>query len=361
MDCSFEPDLTLDVWADRLMNSLEGRRYPLAASFELTERCNLSCVHCFINQSPNNRDVQERELTTKQWIEVIDQIADAGCLFLLISGGEPLLRKDFTEIFLHARHRGMIISLFSNATMLTAELADFLADNGLHSLEVSLYGATAETYEVVTGLPGSYERCLHGIELALERKIDTSLKTVLIKQNFHELQDLKALAERFGVKYRYDGLLWPRVDGGKNPTVYQIPQEDLLRLDEEDPERLEAWAEVSKLNEGQLLRSTRGLYCGAAFRSFHIDSSGNLNACMMLRNPSYNLREMPFSDAWEKLGKLRQLKRQQHTECESCEINALCQQCPGWSMQYYNDYETPVPFICELGKKRAERLCEVAI
>lgn len=361
MDCSFELDLSLDVWAESLMNSLAGRRYPLAASIELTERCNLSCVHCYINQAPNDRDVQERELTTAQWLGVIDQIADAGCLFLLISGGEPLLRKDFKEIFLHARRKGMIVSLFSNATLLTPELADFLADNGLHSLEVSLYGATAETYEDVAGLPGSFERCLHGIELALERKIDTSLKTVLITLNFPELQALKTLAEFFGVKYRYDGLLWPRVDGEKDTTIYQIPQEDLLRLDEEDPERLGAWAEVSKLNEGQLLRSTRVLFCGAAFRSFHIDSSGKLSACMMLRNPSYNLQEISFSDAWEELGKVRQLKRQQHSECEYCTVNALCQQCPGWSMQYYNDHETPVPFICELGKKRAERLSEVVI
>lgn len=361
MDCSFEPDLSLDVWAESLMNSLEGRRYPLAASIELTERCNLSCVHCYINQSPNDKDVQKKELTTKQWIEVIDQIADAGCLFLLITGGEPLLRKDFKEIFIHARRRGMIVSLFSNATMLTAELADFLADYGLHSLEVSLYGATEETYGKVTGSPGSYQRCLHGIELALERKIDTSLKTVLIKLNFHELQALKTLAERFGVKYRYDGQLWPRLDGKQDTFFYQIPYEDLLRLDEEDPERSRGWAEVSKTFEGQLLRSERVVTCGAAFRSFHIDSSGNLSACMMLRNPSYNLREMPFTVAWEELGKLRELKRQHHTECESCEINALCQQCPGWSMQYTNDYETPVPFICELGKRRAERLSEIVI
>ena len=361
MGCSFEPDLSLDVWAESLMNSLEGRRHPLSASIELTERCNLSCVHCYINQSPNNRDVQARELTTKQSIGLIDQIADAGCLFLLITGGEPLLRKDFKEIFIHARRRGMIVSLFSNATMLTTELADFLADYGLHSLEVSLYGATEETYGKVTGSPGSYQRCLHGIELALERKIDTSLKTVLIKPNFHELQALKTLAKRFGVKYRYDGQLWPRLDGKQDTFFYQIPYEDLLRLDEEDPERSRGWAEVSKTFEGQLLRSERVVTCGAAFRSFHIDSSGILSACMMLRNPSYDLREIPFTLAWEELGKLRELKRQHNTECESCEINALCQQCPGWSMHYINDYETPVPFICELGKKRAKQLTEILV
>lgn len=361
MNCSFEPDLTLDEWSTNLLNSLEGRRFPLGASIDLTERCNLSCVHCYINQSPNDRRAQERELTTAQWKGVIDQIADAGCLFLLISGGEPLLRKDFKEIFMHARQRGMIISLFSNATMLTPEMADFLADYGLHSLEVSLYGATAETYEKVTGIPGSFERCLRGIKLALERNIDTNLKTVLITLNLHELEALRSLAKRLGVKYRFDGQLWPRLDGKTDPTIYQISQEDLLNLDLHDDERLEGWSIVAEQYDGNFLRAKNVFFCGAAFRSFHINSTGNLVACMMLRKPSYNLLKIPFNVAWEELGKIRQLKRQQHTECETCPVNALCQQCPGWSMQYYGDYETPVPFICELGKKRAEQLSAILI
>jgi len=362
MNCSFEPDLSLDIWTESLLNSLAGRRHPLSASIELTERCNMACIHCYINQPPSDSAIQKKELSTAQWLEIIDQMADVGCLFLLISGGEPLLRKDFKDIFIHTRQRGMIVSLFSNGTMITPEIADFLAEYDLHSLEISVYGATAETYEKVTGLKGSFERCLRGIELALDRGIKTSLKTVLINQNFHELQALKDLAEHYDVNYRYDGLLWPRLDGEKDVISFcQIPQEDLLRLDFDDTERYDGWVEVKKQFEGQLLRSKQVISCGAAYRSFHIDAYGNLGACMMLRNPTFNLLDMKFSNAWEGLDIIRHKKRSQHIECEVCDINALCLQCPGWSMRCFEDYETPVPFICELGKKRSEQLNAIVI
>lgn len=354
MNCSLESDLSIDTWSKKLMDSLIGKRYPLIASIELTERCNLACVHCYINQTPHDTSVQKKELSTVQWLGIIDQIADAGCLFLLLTGGEPLLRRDFKEIFLHTRKRGMIVSLFSNATMITPELADFLADYNLHSLEVSLYGATPGTYEKVTGIPGSFERCLRGIELMLDRGIETSLKTVLITSNFHELHMMKELAEGLGVNYRYDGLLWPRLDGEKDVLKYQIPQDDLLELDFEDPDRASAWMEVSNQFEGQLTRSENVFSCGAGYRSFHIDSYGHMSPCMMLRDPKFNLLDMGFLTAWGELGKIRQLKRELRTECEACSINALCLQCPGWSMRYYDNYETPVPRVCELGKKRSE-------
>ena len=179
MDCSFEPELTLDDWAVQLISPLQNGRYPLSASIELTERCNLNCVHCFINQPAADKCARSTELDTTAWKRILDQMAEAGALFVLMTGGEPLLRKDFAEIFTHARRLGLLVTLFSNVTLLTPALADLLADLSLHSLEVSLYGATQETYEKVTGQPGSFRRCMRGIELALSRGLKISLKTVL--------------------------------------------------------------------------------------------------------------------------------------------------------------------------------------
>lgn len=99
MDCSFEPDLTLDEWVGNLFNSLGNERFPLSASIELTERCNLSCIHCYIKRAPNDLGAQARELSASEWKELIDQITNSGCLYLLISGGEPLLQKDFKRSF----------------------------------------------------------------------------------------------------------------------------------------------------------------------------------------------------------------------------------------------------------------------
>jgi len=281
-------------------------------------------------------------LNAAQWAGLIDQLADAGCLFLLITGGEPLLHPDFIEIFKHARKRGLLVSLFSNGTILTEEIADQLLAYNLNSLEVSLYGASNETYERVTGVPGAYDRCLHAVELALERGIPISLKTVLLTLNQHELYAIRRWVESLGLLFRYDGTIWPRLDGDLSPLAYQISGEDLLRLDIDDHERMEGWHHVANQFEGKYLRAEHVFTCGAAQRSFHIDPYGNLSACMMVRKPAFDLLGTGFMKAWETLGEIRNWKRKNGTECETCMINALCPQCPGWSLAIHGDFETPV-------------------
>jgi len=359
--CSFQPEINLDEWSEKLFAPLKGRRYPLGASIELTERCNLDCVHCYIKQPASNQAIKAQELSGSDWVGLIDQVTDKGCLFLVITGGEPLLHPDFIKIFKHARERGLLISLFSNATMFSPEIVDTLAAYNLNSLEVTLYGATQETYEKVTGIPGSFNRCLHGIELALEREIPVALKSVLLSINQHELEVMKHLAKDYHLDFRYDGILWPRLDGDQSPMRYKISQEALLNLDHEDQERLESWRITADQFTGNFLRSEYVFTCGAAQRSFHIDARGRLNPCMMVRKPSYDLRKMKFADAWEKLGEIRNWKRQKGTACETCSVNTLCSQCPGWSLAINEDYETHVPEICEIGKKRAENILQMTL
>ena len=353
MDCPTWPDLTLDDWAETLVAPLQGRRYPLGGTFELTERCNLACVHCFINQPVASRAAAARELSTLQVGALLDQVADAGCLFLLLTGGEALIRPDFPEIYRHARRKGMIVTLFTNGTLLTPRIADLLADLRPHSVEITLYGATEVTYERVTQVPGSYDRCRRGIDLLLERGITLSLKAVLLTLNRHELPGMAALADQLDVKFRYDGTLWPRLDGSDQPFAYRLSLEEMIALDREDPERRQAWDEQARSFAGQLIRADYIYGCGAGFRSFHVDCSGRLSACIMTRRPAYNLLQGDFREGWEALEAVVHRKRQQETACRTCTVGALCTQCPGWSQAVHGDDETPVEFVCELGRLRA--------
>jgi len=352
MNCSFDPDLSLDEFTLRLLESLGSARFPLSGSMELTDRCNLNCVHCYINQPAADPVASAKELDTHAWMSVMDQMAEAGTLFLLMTGGEPLLRQDFPEIFTHACRRGMLVTLFSNATMLTPDLADLLAEWGVHSLEVSLYGATRETYEKVTHQPGSYDRCLRGIELALSRGIKTNLKTVLLNTNRHELEAMQTLTEKFGMDFRFDSTLWPRLDGSTANMQYQISNQKMLQIDLEDPKRREAWEKTAHEYEGRLIRAEEIFSCGAGFRSFHIDSQGRMTPCMMVRKPAYDILSMGFSEAWARIGQVRELKREMRTSCETCAAGTLCTQCPGWSLALSGDYESINPEICEIGLLR---------
>lgn len=353
MDCDTFPELELSDWSQSLLAKLQGRRYPFSGTLELNERCNMNCVHCYINQPAADGVAKARELSTSQVKHILDQMASAGCLYLLLTGGEILLRADFAEIYRHAHQRGMILSLFTNATLVTTRVADLLAEWRPHLIDITLYGATRETYEKVTRLPGSYDRCMQGIHLLLERRLPVTLKSVLMKSNLHELSQMRALADELGVTFRYDGLLWPRLDGSQAPLEQQVTVEDLLLLDREDPKRQAEWVKMADSFIGQKPRTEFVYSCGAGYRNFHVDSRGWMSLCTMSRKGSQNLLATSFEQAWEALGKIRQAKRSQVTDCQTCTIGGLCMQCPGWSQAVHNDDETPVAFLCELGHRRA--------
>jgi MoaA/NifB/PqqE/SkfB family radical SAM enzyme len=185
--CEFDREITLDEFSLNILNSIGNDRYPLSGTIELTPRCNINCVHCYINEAAGDETIKAKELTTSLWKEILDQMAEAGTFFLMITGGEPLLRPDFDEIFQYARWKGMIVTLFTNGTMLSQEKAQMLAEWNLDQMEISLYGGTKECYEAVTRTPGSFERCMTGIRNALDAGLNLALKTIVLKENLHEL------------------------------------------------------------------------------------------------------------------------------------------------------------------------------
>ena len=137
---------------------------PLQACLELTYRCNIRCEHCYIPHRSG-----EGELSTDEWKRVIEQVTEAGCLFLLISGGEPFLRRDALEIYLHAKRNGLLVTLFTNGTMITPRIAEVLAEYPPFAVEVSVYGATRETYRSVTRVAGAYDQDPLGVVTAAPR------------------------------------------------------------------------------------------------------------------------------------------------------------------------------------------------
>lgn len=356
MDCQTFPELSISDWTDEIFIPLNGKRYPLMGTMELTDRCNYNCVHCYINQPAGSQVARQSELSTTEVMSILDQVSDAGCLFLLLTGGEIFLRPDFPEIYLHAKRRGLLINLFTNGSLITPTIADFLAKYPPRTIEITMYGATRETYERVTGLTGSYNRFLTAVELLLKRNLRVILKTVLLNENKHELNEIRSFAEQHELIYRYDGILWPRLDGSKKPSEHQIPLEEMVALDFSDPARRNAWKETAKSCTSLPIRKDLIYTCGAGLRSFHIDSQGRMTICAMSRCYGYDLKQIRFSDAWEQMGELRKLERKYSTPCQTCTLGALCTQCPGWSQVVHDDDETPVDFICQLAHMRAEKL-----
>ena len=251
----------------------------------------------------------------------------------------------------------MLISLFTNGTLITPQIADYLAEWRPWSIEISLYGRTQETYELVTGVPGSYARCMRGIELALDRGLRLSLKSVVVKANRHELPAMQAFAAELGVKFRYDALIWPRLSGEEGPLAVRMSAAEVAALDQDDEERRTAWAAMQQRFGGVPVRAETVYSCGAGFHAFHVDSQGKLSMCMMARRPAYDLLQGSFQDGWDNfLGALRRETRKLDTACRTCTVGVLCTQCPGWSQVVHGDDETPVDFVCELARLRAAEI-----
>jgi len=213
-------------------------RIPLTGSMELTWRCNLRCAHCYITASSSYGALAggRPELSTAEFCRVIDEVAAEGCLSLLLTGGEPLLRSDFLDIYRHAKRRGILLTLFTNGTLLNKKIVDELREWPPRRVEITLYGRTQETYERVTGVPGSHARCMAGIELLLEHQVPLQLKTMVMTLNRHELDAMKAFAAGLGLEFRYDALLNGCLDGSDGPLKYRVPPEEVVALDAADEE-----------------------------------------------------------------------------------------------------------------------------
>ncbi len=355
MQCPNIASLSYGEFSAALHEKAVHRRTPLAGTIELTSRCNLNCAHCYINEPLGSCQVSQRELSTQQWFHLIDQIVDEGCLWLLLTGGEVLVRPDFRRIYDYAKVKGLLVTLFTNGTLITRGLADHLAEWRPFAIEVTLYGRTRLTYEMVTRAAGSYDNCIRGIELLVERGLPLRLKAMVTTQNRHELREMKAYANQLGLDFGFDTDVNPRLNGDRTPLRYRLEPEEVLALDFEDARRREYFRKLCSHAAQWNQRSDSIYQCGVGTTDFFIDPYGNLRACMMTRTPGFDLTSGAFRDGWsDVLPLLVSQPPRKQSPCRTCRIRFICGQCPSWGEMENGDSEAPVEYLCRIAHLRAE-------
>jgi radical SAM protein with 4Fe4S-binding SPASM domain len=352
--CQSVPHLSYSAFAGRIGARVSADRIPLDGSIEVTFRCNLRCAHCFVNEPGGDRGLQRQELTAADIRRLTDEVVDRGCLWMLLTGGEPLLRSDIREIYLHMKRCGLLVTLFTNGTAVTPRFADLLAEWPPLVVEVSVYGSTPEVYERVTGVPGSFRRGLRGIELLLDRKVRLRLKTVPTNLNHADLDGMRTLAAGYGLEFQWDPLVNCRLDGTAGPAGVRLSPEQVLALEAREAKRAAAYRlEFSKASRVDARAEL--ITCGAYLHSFHIDPYGRLVPCMLLREPAYDLRQGTFREGWdEHFPSMRRQARTKAMPCDTCDLHSACDQCAGWAALETGDPEARVPFLCDLATLRAE-------
>ena len=346
-------EMGLDDYIGQYIN--QAGRILLSCVIELTRRCNNRCIHCFINKPCWDPEEKHKELNLKELQQILDDLAELGCLRLLLTGGEPLLREDFREIYLYAKKKGFLVTVFTNGTLITPTLADFFQEYPPRAIEITLYGATKSTYEKVTGIAGSYDNCLRGLRLLLDRSLSVRLKTVIIKANKHEFIPMRDFVQNLGLDFRFDALINARVDGERDVTQLRISPAEVVELDLTDPRRKQEFRRLYDRSAGNRANSGLLYKCGAGLNSVHIDPLGQLSLCTTSRTPSYDLRTGSLAEAWsEFIPDIRKHKVLRPGPCQTCDLSAICNQCPGWAQLESGDPEASVDFLCAVTRLRAE-------
>jgi len=244
-------------------------------SIEVTRRCNLKCAHCYNNLPLGDQEARRSELTYEEHCRILDEITQAGCLWLLYTGGEIFASTNFLDIYTYAKQKGLLITLFTNGTLITSKIADYLVQWRPFSIEITLYGRTKKTYEQVTGIPGSYDRCMRGIRLLMERGLPLQLKTMALTVNKHEIWDMKRFVEEdLGLEFKFDAMINCRIDCSQGPLGLLLTQEEVVALDLQDPKRVEEWKRFADQFNGpaHLTEHVDELYdCGGGINSFAVD------------------------------------------------------------------------------------------
>lgn len=348
----------------------KGRR-PLLTwlDVELTERCNNDCLHCSVNRPAGDEEARRREMDTGFVKDLLDQAAALGCLGVRFTGGEPLLRDDFEDLFLHGRTRGLRVMIFTNATLMTPRMARTLARvPPLEKVEVSVYGMRADSHEAVTRAPGSFEAARRGLGRLAEHRVPFVLKSAVLPPNRDERAEFEAWAARMtGGGGRPSFVvaldLRSRPDAARSGLIrsLRLPAREaaglLTGMDRDGGAELRRFvADYGGPAGDRLFTCLVGGGRGA------VDAYGHFQYCLTLRHPdtTCDLTQGSLRDAVLNLPpRLRGLKVRDAgylARCARCFLKALCLQCPAKSWAEHGTLDTPVDYFCDITHAQAEML-----
>jgi len=358
---------TLEIQQFPLWDKLKDKRVPLSFDLEITARCNNDCRHCYINLSAGDRAAQAAELTVAEISDIADQAVQLGAMWCLITGGEPLLRPDFADIYLVLKRKGLLVSVFTNATLVTEEHARLFKKYPPRDIEVTVYGVTRATYEAVSRKPGTFDKFMRGLNTLFETGVRVRLKAMALQSNLSEFDAIAAFGRaRTKDFYRFDPQLHGRFDGdaARNAEIRaeRLTPEQIVALELGDEARFTALCEgEDKLISDEFTHygCDHLFHCGAGNGSFNISYDGKFRLCSSLwaEGTTYDLRTGTLAEAWNelvpKVRDLRSRKPEFLTTCRKCELVNLCLWCPAHAHLETGALDGATPYFCAVAHARA--------
>jgi radical SAM protein with 4Fe4S-binding SPASM domain len=345
---------------------------PFLVVWDFTHRCNLKCRHCYQDAQAALPD----ELTTQESLGLIDQMADAGVVAVAFSGGEPLMRRDFYEVAAHAHGKGMYVSLATNGTLITPEVAGRLKETGVDYVEMSIDGKDASSHDAFRGIPGAFDRTVQGIRNCVGEGLFTCIACTVTRDNLAEVPEIYDLGARLGVtrmmyfNFIPTGRGAGMVDGDISPEEREELLNYLLAKNGpagKGPEVLSTAPQFARVamegvngreevclghfyHNGGVSEETKALAafiggCGAGRLYCCVEPEGTVQPCVFMPIPVGNVRERPFLDIWHGSVVLAKLRDRSSLKgaCGSCGNRYICGGCRARAWAYFHDIHGPDP------------------
>lgn len=345
---------------DRLIRKTVERHLPWSVHLDLTYRCNERCIHCYLDHEDHG------EMTTQEIKDVLDQLAEAGTLFLTFSGGEIFLRKDLFELIAYSRQLHFDLSLKTNALLIDAARASKLRELGVRRIQISIYSAEPEVHDAITKVPGSLKRSIAAIRFLQAQGLKVKIACPLMKQNLTAYRDVQALAEELGVPYILDLTITPKMDGDTGILALRLAPQELLPVLQEPKQKAPlvnlqnapqpALATGSASSSGIESQTYEDIPCSAGHNTCYISPYGDVLPCVQMPVPTGNLRRQRFQEIWfgsGEMARVRSVRESKLPVCSSCSIRSYCERCPGLALMEGGDLLSAYERACELAELNA--------
>lgn len=323
---------------DRLWSKAGQQRIPLSGAFELLPVCNLKCKMCYVRKSMAEVNAAGGLQPTEFWLDCAKQAKEKGMLFPLLTGGEPFLRNDFQEILMGMKKLGMMVSVNSNGTLIDESMAAWLGKCLPIRINLTLYGASEETYERLCGNADAYARVRRAVEWLKKYEVPLKFNASITPENVGELEEMISFAksvdspieiatymfppvrrdaETFGQNHRLSpeeaGLARVKADWLRyEPNIFRLKAKSYSHFVPITPELLK-----QQENREQMEMSCRAGRC-----TFWVDWQGNMGTCGLYLASQYSLKEMSLADAWEKVVQ----------EINTVRYSPVCTNCPNFNL-----------------------------
>lgn len=337
---------------------------PINAILELTPLCNMNCDMCFVRLHPDEVECQGGLRSVEEWISLAREMQQAGTLFVLLTGGEPLLYPGFRQLYLELKRMGMIITLNTNGTLLDEEWADFFAAHPPRRINITLYGKDEDTYRRLCHFAG-YTKTLRAIQLLLERKVSVKVNGSITPANVKDIEELTGIAQNTHTAWKFDTYMYPAcrersvsfsAQSRLSPAEAARARVDVLKkkLSEEDFRKF-ASDFTKKSAASSSTAADRHVSCRAGRSSFAVTWRGELRPCVLMPSPSVPVFDIGFKEAWRQIVEIVSDILLNKT-CSTYTQRDICQTCAACAVLETGHFDGLPKYMCEYTKMTLQLL-----